>query len=87
MSLRVRRRMGDPALQGWVAGRRRALDHAHAFAVIHRDLTPVNVLFRYRDDRALPTDVGVTRALSDLASRTTRVLGVECRPACCEKMA
>ena len=41
--------------------------------MIHRDLTPVKVLFSYRDYRALLTDVGVTRALSDPASRPTGV--------------
>ena len=64
-ALPVQRRVGDPALQGWIRDVAAALDHAHSFGVIHRDLTPANVLIRSTDQRALLTDFGIARALAD----------------------
>jgi serine/threonine protein kinase, bacterial len=63
--LPVPQRVGDSALHGWIRDVAAALDHAHAFGVIHRDLTPANVLIRSADERALVTDFGIARALAD----------------------
>jgi serine/threonine protein kinase len=49
----------------------RAIEHAHAHGVIHRDLKPGNVLLRRDDGAALVTDFGVARHLESAALTKT----------------
>ena len=63
--LPVPRRTTDPTLQQWIRDVAAALDHAHAFGVVHSDLKPSHVLVAAADERALLTDFAIARALGD----------------------
>ena len=49
----------------------RAVEHAHAHGVVHRDLKPNNVLVRRDDGAALVTDFGIARDLGSAALTKT----------------
>jgi serine/threonine protein kinase len=72
----VEGRVGDPRLRRWIQDVASALDYAHALGTIHRDVKPANVLIRSGDGRALLTDFGVARAVTDTnLTMTGRSLG------------
>ena len=52
-----------------------ALDHAHRHDIIHRDLKPENVLIAADSGRALLTDFGIAKALSDGSHLTPLQVG------------
>jgi len=53
----------------------RALAHAHAQGVVHRDLKAANVMVDWAADRVTLTDFGIARQADATATRTGLVLG------------
>ena len=55
----------------WATEIASALVHAHELRIIHRDLSPANVLIEERTDRARVLDFGLGRAMDQTDSRLT----------------
>jgi serine/threonine protein kinase len=52
-----------------------ALDYAHSFKIIHRDVSPGNVLIEEDSGRALLTDFGIARNLEKNMTIDSRIMG------------
>lgn len=52
-----------------------ALDYAHSFKIIHRDVSPGNVLVEEENGRALLTDFGIARNLDKNMTIDSRIMG------------
>ncbi len=68
------RRLGWDETRRFCAPVAAALSHAHARGVVHRDLTPSNVLVERRSGRVVVTDFGLARLMR--SSTTAPVSGV-----------
>jgi serine/threonine-protein kinase len=72
---RAARLLPEPVVLHVGARVARALAHAHALGVVHRDVKPANVMVDWTADRVVLTDFGIARLADAQRTRTGLVLG------------